>query len=148
MNNLFKNHIQTILKELKYPDIDINVQVPKKISHGDLTTNVAMLLAKSLQKNPIELAQIIIKILESNFSEHYENIKVAGPGFINVKMNKNIILNLIKEIKNQNNDFGKNNQGKSQKVIVEFVSANPTGPLTVAHGRGAIVGDTVSRILE
>ncbi len=148
MNNLFKNHIQTILKELKYPNIDINVQVPKKISHGDLTTNVAMLLAKSLQKNPIELAQIIIKILESNFSEHYENIKVAGPGFINVKMNKNIILNLIKEIKNQNNDFGKNNQGKSQKVIVEFVSANPTGPLTVAHGRGAIVGDTVSRILE
>ena len=148
MNKLFKNHIQDILKELKYPIIDINVQVPKKIEHGDLTTNVAMLLAKSLQTNPIELANNIIQILESKFSDYYEDTNVAGPGFINVKLNKNIILELIKEIKKQNHNFGKNNQGKGKKAIVEFVSANPTGPLTVAHGRGAIVGDTVSRILE
>ena len=148
MNKLFKNHIQDILKELKYPIIDINVQVPKKIEHGDLTTNVAMLLAKSLQKKPVELANNIIKILESKFSDYYEDTNVAGPGFINVKLNKNIILELIKEIKKQNYNFGKNNQGKGKKAIVEFVSANPTGPLTVAHGRGAIVGDTVSRILE
>jgi len=106
------------------------------------------LLAKGLQTNPIELANNIIKILESKFSDYYENINVAGPGFINVKMNKNIILELIKEIKEQNHNFGKNNQGQGKKAIVEFVSANPTGPLTVAHGRGAIVGDTVSRILE
>ncbi len=148
MNKLFKNHIKTILKELKYPNININVQVPKNITHGDLTTNVAMLLAKDLQKKPTELANNIIKLLQSNFSEHYENISVAGPGFINVKMNKNIIIELIEEIKNKNKNFGKNNQGKGKKAIVEFVSANPTGPLTVAHGRGAIVGDTISRILE
>jgi len=148
MNKLFKNHIKTILKELNYPNIEINVQVPKNITHGDLTTNVAMLLAKDLQKKPTELADNIIKLLKTNFSEHYEDINVADPGFINVKMNKNIIIDLIKEIKNQNENFGKNNQGQGKKAIVEFVSANPTGPLTVAHGRGAIVGDTISRILK
>jgi len=148
MNKLFKNHIATILKKLKYPNIDINVQVPKKITLGDLTTNIAMLLAKKLQKNPTELANNIIKLLQSNFSKYYEDINVAGPGFINVKMNKNIIIDLIKKIKNQNENFGKNNQGQGKNAIVEFVSANPTGPLTVAHGRGAIIGDTISRILE
>ena len=65
MNKLFKKHIQDILKELKYPNIDINVLVPKKIEHGDLTTNVAMLLAKSLQTNPIELANNIIKMVQN-----------------------------------------------------------------------------------
>ncbi len=137
-----------ILKELKYPAIDINIQIPKKIAHGDLTTNVAMLLAKSLQKNPTDLANNIIKLLQSNYSEYYENVNVAGPGFINVKINKNIILELINKIKVENKNYGKNDQGIGKNALVEFVSANPTGPLTVAHGRGAIVGDTVSRILE
>jgi len=137
-----------ILKELKYPVIDINIQIPKKIAHGDLTTNVAMLLAKSLQKNPTDLANNIIKLLQSNYSEYYENVNVAGPGFINVKINKNIILELINKIKVENKNYGKNDQGIGKNALVEFVSANPTGPLTVAHGRGAIVGDTVSRILE
>jgi arginyl-tRNA synthetase len=148
MNKLFKKHINIILKELKYPVIDINIQIPKKIVHGDLTTNVAMLLAKSLQKNPTDLANNIIKILQSNYSEYYEIVNVAGPGFINVKINKNIILDLINKIKVENKNYGKNDQGIGKNALVEFVSANPTGPLTVAHGRGAIVGDTVSRILE
>ena len=148
MHKIFKDHIQTVLEELNYPIIDINVQVPKKITHGHLTTNVAMILAKDLQKSPIELANNLIKHLKSNFSEFYEEVNVAGPGFINIKMNKKIILDLIKEIKKQDDNFGKNNQGQGKNAIVEFVSANPTGPLTVAHGRGAIVGDTISRILE
>tara|TARA_B100000945_G_scaffold160379_1_gene128800 strand:- start:5775 stop:7406 length:1632 start_codon:yes stop_codon:yes gene_type:complete len=148
MHKIFKDHIQTVLEELNYPIIDINVQVPKKITHGHLTTNVAMILAKDLQKSPIELANNLIKYLKTNFSEFYEEVNVAGPGFINIKMNKKIILDLIREIKKQNDNFGKNNQGQGKNAIVEFVSANPTGPLTVAHGRGAIVGDTISRILE
>ena len=73
---------------------------------------------------------------------------VAGPGFINVRLNKNIITEKIKIIFDKDGDYGKNNFGNGKKAIVEFVSANPTGPLTVAHGRGAIVGDTISRILE
>ena len=148
MNNNFKKHINYVLNELKYPLVDINIQIPKQISHGDLTTNIAMLLAKELKLNPVEIANNIIKILKKNYSEYYQNITSAGPGFINVKLNKNIILELLKEIKNKNENYGKNKSGKGKNAIVEFVSANPTGPLTVAHGRGAIIGDTVSRILE
>ena len=148
MNNNFKKHINYVLDELKYPLLDINIQIPKQISHGDLTTNIAMLLAKELKLNPIEIANNIIKILKKHYSEYYQNISTAGPGFINVKLNKNIILELLKEIKDKNENYGKNKSGKGKNAIVEFVSANPTGPLTVAHGRGAIVGDTVSRILE
>ena len=148
MNNNFKKHINYVLDELKYPLLDINIQIPKQISHGDLTTNIAMLLAKELKLNPIEIANNIIKILKRHYSEYYQNITTAGPGFINVKLNKNIILELLKEIKDKNENYGKNKSGKGKNAIVEFVSANPTGPLTVAHGRGAIVGDTVSRILE
>lgn len=148
MNNNFKKHINYVLDELKYPLLDINIQIPKQISHGDLTTNIAMLLAKELKLNPIEIANNIIKILKKHYSEYYQNISTAGPGFINVKLNKNIILELLKEIKDKNENYGKNKSGKGKNAIVEFVSANPTGPLTVAHGRGAIVGDAVSRILE
>ena len=148
MNKNFKKHINYVLDELKYPLVDINIQIPKQISHGDLTTNIAMLLAKELKLNPVEIANNIIKILKKNYSEYYQNITSAGPGFINVKLNKNIILELLKEIKNKNENYGKNKSGKGKNAIVEFVSANPTGPLTVAHGRGAIIGDTVSRILE
>lgn len=148
MNNNFKKHINYVLDELKYPLLDINIQIPKQISHGDLTTNIAMLLAKELKLNPIKIANNIIKILKKHYSEYYQNISTAGPGFINVKLNKNIILELLKEIKDKNENYGKNKSGKGKNAIVEFVSANPTGPLTVAHGRGAIVGDTVSRILE
>ena len=148
MRNTFKKHIQNIIEKLDYPKIDIQVQIPKEINHGDLTTNVAMMLAKEIKQNPLEIAKRITKILESNFSEQYQNINIAGPGFINIKLNKNTIISLIKEIKNNDKNYGKNKIGKNKKAIVEFVSANPTGPLTVAHGRGAIIGDTICRILE
>ena len=107
-----------------------------------------MVLGKKEGINPLDLANQIITLLNEKFSDNYSEIFVAGPGFINVKLNKNIVLNQIKEIFKKNQVFGKNNLGKGKKALVEFVSANPTGPLTVAHGRGAIVGDTISRILE
>ena len=148
MNKKFKLHITEVLEELNYPLIDINVQIPKKISHGDLTTNIAMILAKSLKQNPIEISKKITALLNTKFSEHYESVDIAGPGFINVKLNRETIISLIKKIKNDNQNYGRNIQGKNKKAIVEFVSANPTGPLTVAHGRGAIIGDTICRILD
>ena len=110
--------------------------------------NEEKVVYSKLRNTSVSLANNLIKYLKTNFSEFYEEVNVAGPGFINIKMNKKIILDLIREIKKQNDNFDKNNQGRGKNAIVEFVSANPTGPLTVAHGRGAIVGDTISRILE
>ncbi|MDC0145431.1 arginine--tRNA ligase [bacterium] len=146
MKNKLKIHIQSILKKLNYPEIDINVQTPRQIEHGDLTTNIAMIIAKKNNENPTIVAQKIISQLEK-YSE-YENINIAGPGFINIKINNNSLFEIFKKIKKEDNEYGKNYTGKDKTAIVEFVSANPTGPLTVGHGRGAIVGDVISRILE
>tara|TARA_Y100001934_G_scaffold41415_1_gene49620 strand:- start:2785 stop:4416 length:1632 start_codon:yes stop_codon:yes gene_type:complete len=148
MNNIFEKHLSEILKDLNYNHIDIIVQIPKNVDHGDLSSPVAMVLGKKEGINPLDLANQIITLLKEKFSDYYFEIFVAGPGFINVKLNKNIVLNQIKEIFKKNRGFGKNILGKGKIALVEFVSANPTGPLTVAHGRGAIVGDTISRILE
>ena len=146
MKNKLKTHIQSILEQLNYSEIDINVQTPKQIEHGDLTTNIAMIIAKQINENPIIVAKKIISHLEN--CNEYENINIAGPGFINIKISHNNLIDIFKKIKKEDENYGKSEIGKGKKAIVEFVSANPTGPLTVGHGRGAIVGDVVSRILE
>ena len=148
MNKDFEKHINGILKELDYKNVNIIIQIPKNLDHGDLSTPVAMSIAKKEGKKPLDIANNIINLLKNNFSNYYSEVFVAGPGFINVRLNKNIITEKIKTIFDKDSDYGKNNFGNGKKAIVEFVSANPTGPLTVAHGRGAIVGDTISRILE
>ena len=148
MNKKLKTHIELTLKKLEYPSVDVNVQTPRDMEHGDLTTNIAMILSKKINKNPLDIAQEIIKSLKNKYSDDYKEINIAGPGFINVKLNQKKINNLLKKIKKENLNYGKRNDGKNKKAIVEFVSANPTGPLTVGHGRGAIIGDVVSRILE
>ena len=148
MNKDFEKHINGILKELDHKNLNIIIQIPKNLDHGDLSTPVAMNIAKKEGKDPLDIANNIINLLKDNFSNYYSDVFVAGPGFINVRLNKNIITDKIKIIFNKDGDYGKNNFGNGKKAIVEFVSANPTGPLTVAHGRGAIVGDTISRILE
>ena len=118
------------------------------MEHGDLTTNIAMILSKKTNKNPLDIAQDIIKLLKDKYADDYKELNIAGPGFINVKLNQNKINELLKKVKKENLNYGKRNDGKNKQAIVEFVSANPTGPLTVGHGRGAIIGDVVSRILE
>ena len=142
MKNKLKIHIQKILEALEYPEIDINVQTPKQAEHGDLTTNIAMIIAKKIKQNPLEIAAKIISYLEKY--DEYQNINIAGPGFINIKINNDNLIQIFKKIKKEKNNYGKSTTGKNKKAIVEFVSANPTGPLTVGHGRGAIVGDVVS----
>ena len=146
MKNKLKTHIQSILEQLNYPKADINVQTPKQIEHGDLTTNIAMIIAKKINENPIIVAKKIISHLEN--CKEYEKVNIAGPGFINIKISHNNLIDIFEKIKKEDENYGKSEIGKGKKAIVEFVSANPTGPLTVGHGRGAIVGDVVSRILE
>jgi len=146
MKNKLKTHIQSILEQLNYPKADINVQTPKQIEHGDLTTNIAMIIAKQINENPIIVAKKIISHLEN--CKEYEKVNIAGPGFINIKISHNNLIDIFEKIKKEDENYGKSEIGKGKKAIVEFVSANPTGPLTVGHGRGAIVGDVVSRILE
>ena len=124
----------------------INVENTRDKAHGDLATNLAMMLAKPAQKNPRELAQLIVDALPA--SELVEKVEIAGPGFINFYLSDASTNSLIKAVLEQKEQYGRSNEGAGRKVQVEFVSANPTGPLHIGHGRGAAVGDCLCRLLD
>jgi arginyl-tRNA synthetase len=128
-------------------DITFIFEIPKQESHGDLSTNAAMLLTKKLKKNPREIAAEIIDSLTLDKKVIYKT-EIAGPGFINFFFTNEFIAGIIKTILKEGDNYGKSDKYKGRKANVEFVSANPTGPLTVGHGRNAVVGDTVANMLE
>ncbi len=120
---------------------------PKKKEFGDLATNVAMLLASEAGKPSREIAEIIKKGTEDT-RKVIEHIEIAGPGFINIFISKECWYDLLKNVVVEGDDYGRSDIGKKEKVQVEFVSANPTGPLHIGHGRGAAIGDSIANILE
>jgi len=126
---------------------DVVVEKPKDEKMGDFATNVAMTLARSERKNPKVIAEIIHRHIE-NGATGLSSVEVAGPGFLNLKMSSGFFLDRLTRAVQQRNDFGKSNVGQGIKILIEFVSANPTGPLHIGHGRGAAVGDALSRILK
>lgn len=124
----------------------INVEPTKNSQHGDFSTNIAMILAKNLRTNPMQLAQMIIdQISENNL---FKNIMVASPGFINFYFADSAYHEVVRSIINEQEKFGRSNIGQNQLVMVEYVSANPTGPLHVGHGRGAAFGATIVDLLK
>lgn len=115
-------------------------------SHGDLASNLALTLAKPCGKPPRDMAQLIIEALPN--SELVSKVEIAGPGFINFFLNASSSAEIVADILAQQAAFGRNTSGAGARVQVEFVSANPTGPLHVGHGRGAAVGDSLCRLLD
>ena len=124
----------------------IELERPKSADHGDFACNIAMRLAKPLKKNPRELAQAIVGALPH--SDLIEKTEIAGAGFINLKLKPAAWAGIVRAIHEQGTRFGRSNLGKGQSIQVEFVSANPTGPLHVGHGRGAAYGASLANVLE
>tara|TARA_B110001452_G_scaffold28806_1_gene22662 strand:+ start:1 stop:1734 length:1734 start_codon:yes stop_codon:yes gene_type:complete len=124
----------------------INVDIPPLNFDCDISTNVAMVLSKANKKSPIDIANSLIDLIKKE-DEEIETISVARPGFINIKFKATYWNNFIKNVTENYKDFGVNIKEKKQKYLIEFVSANPTGPLHVGHCRGAILGDVISNIL-
>ncbi len=123
------------------------VEVPKHQNQGDYSTNIAMVLAGFEKRNPREIgAQIAEKL--GRHADLIEAVEIAGPGFVNVVIRKSVWQQLLLEIEEQGEALGRSDVGRNRRVMVEFVSANPTGPLSVGHGRGAILGDAIARLLE
>ena len=144
LTNLLNNALKDLVKSFD-KDV-IQVSRPKQIQHGDFSTNVSLPLAKILKKAPIEIAKEIVDRIPS--STLIEKVEIAGPGYINFFLSSEARVELVNKILVEKEDFGKSTFGKNQKVQVEFVSANPTGPLHVGHGRGAAIGDSIARLLE
>ncbi|HHJ52287.1 MAG TPA: arginine--tRNA ligase [Caldithrix abyssi] len=127
--------------------VEVILQRPKEKKFGDYTTNLAMQLARHLKKKPTDIAQMIIEAFEPNPS-FVSKIEVAGPGFLNFFAAADNLYNQLEQILDQKEQFGRLQFGAGKTANVEFVSANPTGPLTIGHGRGAVLGDTICRLLE
>ncbi|MBN1827612.1 MAG: arginine--tRNA ligase [Deltaproteobacteria bacterium] len=124
----------------------IEIELPREENHGDYATNIAMILAKTQKKSPRLVAETIMNHLHCNGI--LEKVDLAGPGFINFFVKKDLWVTLLEEVDLKGDAYGRSDLGSGQRVQVEFVSANPTGPLHIGHGRGAAVGDVLSRILE
>ena len=151
MKDNIKKTLSEILEDLysqvepEIKNLKISIQDNKEKEHGDLATNIAMVLAKPLKKNPKEIAEEI----KQNFvlDEKIIKIEVAGPGFLNFFLSKDSHGEILEQIQKENKDFGKSGS-KQSKVLIEYVSSNPTGPLHVGHGRGAVFGSVLSSLLE
>ena len=148
MKNALSSALREILTTLNYPETKIVVQLPKNPNHGDFATNLALQLGGQLGKSPRDIAQILADKLKSDYPNLVDSTDIAGPGFINISINKNAIVSQLLSVLTLNKEYGKSDFGQGKTAQVEFVSANPTGPLTVGHGRGAILGDVISSILE
>ena len=150
MKNTIKDLIKKSLlkidkdKHISVENIEVNICKDKKF--GDFSSNVSMKSSHLYNQKPKDLAAEIIAGIEEN--KNISKIEIAGPGFINFFVTKNTKFEIIEKILNEKNNFGKNKIGKNLKVLIEFVSANPTGPLHVGHGRGAAFGDCLSKLLK
>ena len=124
----------------------ITAEIPPAKFNSDISTNVAMVLSKANNKSPLDLANILVKAIKEK-DELIDNISVVKPGFINIKFKPIFWTMFVKEIIKNSDNYGINTNEKKQKYLIEFVSANPTGPLHVGHSRGAILGDVIANIL-
>lgn len=125
----------------------IPVEAPKEKSHGDIATSIALALAPREGKRPLEIAKIILKGLEGKDID-FEKVEIAGPGFINFTFRKEYWHEILNDVLKKGETYGRSELGKGIDVNVEFVSANPTGPLHIGHGRGAALGDALSNLLQ
>lgn len=143
-----KSIINESLKRLYDDNFEdkIIIEVPKDKEHGDFSTNIAMKLAKELHNSPLNIAKSLVSDLKTN--QLFNKVDIAGPGFINFFIKEESFTTFIKEIINENEEYGKSNFGKNEKVMVEYVSANPTGDLHLGHARGATFGDSLTRVLK
>ncbi len=153
MIDIVNKEIESFLSSIDGMDENVLSTINEKYSttisddlkNGHLTSNVCMVAASILNLNPKDLAKELEEKLKK--LNKFQEIKVAGAGFINISLNRKDFISILDEINNNKEKFGESNLGNGNKIQIEFVSANPTGPLHVGHGRGAAYGDALARIL-
>ena len=152
MKNDLIRILKTVLKQIgeengiDFSNKKVSIQENKEKSHGDYASNLAMAVAKDLSQTPREVAEKICSLLPSE--EWIEKVNIAGPGFINFYLKKDTHNEILLLIEESGRDFGRNNSGNGERVLIEYVSSNPTGPLHVGHGRGAAFGSVLSELLR
>lgn len=143
-----QDKVAKVLQELdlEWPE-KASVEPPKDRKFGDMACNAAMILSRQARQNPRKLAEAIRELVLKDAAE-IESIDIAGPGFLNFTFKKHFWLDIIQDIEEKKESFGASDDGQQTRVQIEYVSANPTGPLHIGHGRGAAVGDSLARIMR
>ncbi|VED33289.1 arginyl-tRNA ligase [Staphylococcus warneri] len=153
--NIIEQVKQTLVEEIEASikkaklanDIpEIKIEIPKDVKNGDYSTNIAMVLTKIAKRNPREIAQAIVDHLDAS-KAHVKKVDIAGPGFINFYLDNQYLTDIIPEAIQKGDKFGKAEESKNKNILLEYVSANPTGDLHIGHARNAAVGDTLANIL-
>lgn len=150
LENHIKNCIKQALTTLGMPEqqgVDFNVTTPKNPEHGDFATNVALVLAKGAQKPPRALAEAVSQELSKDTST-FAKIEIAGPGFINMRLSDATIQQVVPQVLSAGPAYGSHKAEHPKRVLIEFVSANPTGPIHLGHARGTFIGDALARLLR
>ena len=142
------NAIKQALESLEYPERCFLLSPPKNPSFGDISSNVALLLSNELKMHPLKIAEKISNELQISIIDQNDSITITPPGFINFFVKNSFFQQSVKLIQEKGTNYGKGNIGNGKTANVEFVSANPTGPLTIGHGRNAALGDSIANILE
>ena len=149
LRGLLDNAVQSAAEERGIPTEELPeyvIEKPKKAEHGDWATNIAMQLARVFKEKPRKLAEDLVARLAD--CDYFTSVEIAGPGFINFRLSQKWMGEAVRTIIEEGDEYGRSNLGGGEKVQIEFVSANPTGPLHVGHGRGAAVGDIIARIMD
>ena len=142
--NIIFNDIESIYPKIIKSD-DVKIEFPNNPEHGDLSSNISMVIAKKIKANPKEIAEKISEIISKN--EYVDEVTIAGVGFLNIKIKKSFWYLFLKQLIHNAHDYPKINIGNDEKVNIEFVSANPTGPLHLGHAKGAVFGDVIANLL-
>jgi len=122
------------------------VEIPKDTLNGDYAANHAMSAAKTLKLPPHKIAEILVSNMDLSGS-YFENVEIAGPGFLNFRLSDKWYGKVLETVQNEDGEYGHSDEGKGEKVMVEFVSANPTGPMTIGNARGGVLGDALASVL-
>ncbi len=129
------------------PIPDFNIEKPANSANGDFSSNVAMVGARAFKNAPRKIAESIVNNIDLE-GTLFEKVEIAGPGFLNFFLSQNYYSEIVKDVVNKGEDYGKSNYGEGKKIIVEFVSANPTGPMHIGNARGGAIGDCLASVLD
>lgn len=151
IKNIIKSAAQTAIKNGELPEVenlpDFAVETPADKTHGDFALNAALVWTRSFKSNPRLIAETLIKNAEFS-SAFVEKTEIAGPGFINLFLSDNFYSAIVQDVLSKNEDYGRSDIGNGKKVLVEFVSANPTGPMHIGNARGGALGDCLAAVMQ
>jgi len=151
MKDYLRSQLRAVLDTVNAvpDDFEIALETPERPEHGDLATNTALRLGSVLEDNPRSIAETLAERLRERVDpSRIRSVEVAGPGFINFRFAQDYLFDGLADLLAEGDTFGRSDAGEGTRAIVEYVSANPTGPLTVGHGRNAVLGDTIANLLE